>query len=129
MLTALAVVVVAISPIVAVVLLLELAAWRDRRVKAAVARQIALTDAIAAEVGAIVAPVVRKPLWGPWQIEIAVPFGRPATVGTILAIAHRVLAFGERTGSGRYRIVLTPQEEPIQRPTRAPVPASWAKAA
>ncbi len=129
MLTALAVVVVAISPIVAVVLLLELAAWRERRVKAAVARQIALTDAIAAELGAIVAPVVRKPLWGPWQIEIAVPFGRPATVGTILSIAHRMLGFAERPGAGRYRIVLSPQEEAVPRSTPAPVAGSWAKAA
>lgn len=129
MLTAFAVAAVAISPIVAVVLLLELAAWRERRVKAAVARQIALTDAIAAEFGAIVAPVVRKPLWGPWEIEIAVPFARPAAVGTILSIAHRVLAFAERTRPGRYRIVLTPQEEPVQRPAHAPVAPSWGKAA
>lgn len=129
MLTALAVAVVAISPIVAVVLLLELAAWRERRVRAAVARQIALTDAIAAEFGAIVAPVVRKPLWGPWQIEIAVPLGRPATVGTIVSIAHRVLAFAERTSAGRYRIVLTPQDGSVPQAARASSPGSWAEAA
>lgn len=129
MLTTFAVFAVALFPIVSLVLLLELVAWRDRQLKAAVARQIALTDAIAGELGAIVAPVVKKPLWGPWQVEIAVPFARPATVGTILSIAHRVFSFAERMSPGRYRIVLTPQEEPARRETRAVTRAPRAEAA
>ena len=56
---------VAASPILVVVMLLELAAWRDRVREAAVARQIRLTDAIGAELGPVAAPVVTKPLWGP----------------------------------------------------------------
>jgi hypothetical protein len=118
MLTTLAVSLITLSPILAVVALLETAGWWQRRQDGAVARQIALTDAIASELGAVVAPVVRRPLRGPWLIEIAVPFARPATVSTILAIAHRLLAFGDRMSPGDYRIVLTPQEEP--RRTRAP---------
>ena len=129
MLTTLAVFAVALFPIVSLVALLEVVAWRDRQLKAAVARQIVLTDAIAGELGAIVAPVVKKPLWGPWQIEIAVPFARPATVGTILSIAHRVFSFAERMSPGRYRIVLTPQEEPARGESRAVARAPWAEAA
>jgi hypothetical protein len=112
MLTTVGVLVVTLTPMVAVVALLELSAWFERRRAAAIARQITLTDAIAGELGAVVAPVVTKPLWGPWQIRIAVPLARPATVGTIIAIAHRVLALAERMSPGEYRIVLAPQEDP-----------------
>lgn len=105
---------VAVIPILSVAALLELTAWRERRRQAVIARQIALTDAIAHEVGAVVAPVVKKPLLGPWEVRMAVPFTRPTTVGTVLSIAHRVLSFAERR-SGRYQIVLTPQEEAPQR--------------
>ncbi len=112
MLTTLFVAFTAALPFLGVVALLELADWWRGRHRAAVARQIALTDAIARELGAIVAPTVRWPLRGPWRIEMAVPFGRPATVASILAIAHRVAAFGERMCAGRYEIVLTAQEEP-----------------
>lgn len=93
----------AMSPMLVVATLLALAARRDRVREATVARQIRLTDAIAAEFGAIVAPVVRKRGWGRWQIEIGVPLARPATVAGILAIVVRVVP-------GRYEIVLTPQE-------------------
>ena len=124
MLTTLAVLVLTLAPVVVVVALLELAERRDRRHRAAVARQISLTDAIASELGAVVAPVVRKPWWGPWQVEIAVPFARPATVGTIMSIAHRVLAHAERMSAGDYRIVLTPQEESSGGLPRATAPAA-----
>ncbi len=111
MLTAIAVVVLALSPLVIVVALLELAARRERRIEGAVARQIALTDAIAEELGAVVAPVVTKRPWGPWQARMAVPFARPATTSQALAIAHRVL---DRACAGGYEIVLTPQPEPAR---------------
>jgi len=99
-----------LSPILTVGILLELAAWRDRRRQAAIARQIALTDAIAAELGAIVAPVVKPALWGPSKVRIPVPLSRPLTVARVLAIAHRVLA---RIPDG-YEMVLVPQEEPVR---------------
>jgi len=78
----------------------------------ALGRQIALADAIDQEFAGIVAPVVTKPLWGPWQIRIAVPFTRPESVGTLFSVAHRVLSFADRMNPGRYRIVLTSREEP-----------------
>ena len=65
------------SPILVVAGLLALAAWRDHRREAMVARQVRLTDALADELGPIVAPLVVKPLGGPWRVEIRVPGGAP----------------------------------------------------
>jgi hypothetical protein len=88
-----------------------LADWFRNRRQETIMRQIAVTDAIDGRFGPIVAPVVQKPLWGPWRIRMAVPFTRPAAVGTILAIAHEVLAVADRMNPGRYEIVLTPKED------------------
>lgn len=93
-------------PILVILGLLALVGWRERRRDAMVARQIRLTDAIADELGAVVAPVVAKRLGGPWRVEIQVPVGRPATVSRIVTIAHDVLT---RAGAGRYELVLTPE--------------------
>ena len=112
-----AVVVTALSPLLFVGALLVLAAWRDHREEAQVARQIRVTDAIADEVGAIVAPVVRRG-WGSWRVEIPAPLGRPAAVGRIVSVVDRTLR-----GSGRYEIVLTPQEAGSPFPTAIPGPA------
>jgi hypothetical protein len=112
MMTELVVLLTMLSPLIAVWLLLALASWRDGRRHAAVARQIALTDAISEELGSIVAPFVEPALWGPWRVRIAVPLSRPMLVGRIVAIAGRVLA----RVPGRHAIVLTAQEEPL-RPT------------
>jgi hypothetical protein len=106
MIQLIAVLVTALSPILFVVVLLVLAGWREQWLEAERARQIRLTDAIAEEMGAIVAPVVRKRWGAGWRIEMAVPLGRPALVGRILSVAHRTL---ERMGPARYEIVLTPQ--------------------
>ena len=114
MLTALAVLMLTLSPIVTVVALLELAARRERRIEGTVARQIALTDAIAEELGAVVAPVVTKRPWGPWRVRMAVPFSRPATTSRVLAIARRVL---DRACASGYEIVLVPQAEPTRAAT------------
>ena len=86
--------------------LLVLAARRDQRALAENARQIRLTDALAEEVGVIVAPVVKKRLRG-WRIAIPVPLGRPAVVARTLGVVQQTLG---RLGSDRYEIVLTPQE-------------------
>lgn len=126
MLTAAIVTLTMSSPILVILGLLALAAWRDHRREAMVARQIRLTDAIADELGPIVAPVVTKPLGGPWRVEIQVPVGRPTTVSRIVAIAHDTLT---RSGAGRYELVLTPEParvRPLGTVTRA---ARWPQAA
>jgi hypothetical protein len=97
------------SPILVVVGLLALAAWRDHRREAMVARQVRLTDALSDELGPIVAPLVEKPLAGPWRVQIRVPVGRPAIVSRIVAIAHETLT---RSGAARYELVLTPEAAP-----------------
>jgi hypothetical protein len=106
MMTAATVILTMSSPILVVLGLLGLAAWRDARREGMIARQIRLSDAIANELGPIVAPVVVKPLGGPWRVEIKVPVGRPAIVSRIVAIAHDTLT---RSGAGRYELVLTPE--------------------
>lgn len=91
--------------------LLALGAWRRRRREAVVARQIHLTDALADELGAIVAPVVTKPLRGPWRAAIQVPIRQPGVVSRIVAIADDTLA---RDGAGPYELVLTPGPAPMR---------------
>jgi hypothetical protein len=114
------------SPIVLVLGLLALAAWRDRRREAMVVRQIRLTDAIADEIGPVVAPLVSKPLGRPWRVEVQVPVGRPAVVSRIVTIAHDVLT---RSGAARYELVLTPNAEPVRPLGIAPRPVRRLQAA
>ena len=77
------------SPIVLTVALLAAAERRDRRVRAEVSRQIALTDALHARLGALVAPVVR--LHGRvWEITVAVPVERPGLVSAVLTTVDEV---------------------------------------
>ena len=91
--------------------------WLRKRRREVVMHQIALTDAIDGHFGAIVSPVVnvKRPLWGPWQIKIAVPFTQPAAVGRVLALAHEVLAVADLMNPNRYEIVLTPTPGTIRK--------------
>ena len=121
MLNAATVILTISSPILVVLGLLSVAAWRDRRREAVLVRQIRVTDAIGRELGAIVAPVVTKPFGGPWRVAIHVPVGRPALVSRIVSIAHETLT---RIGSSPYELILMPETIParpapvIAHPTR-----------
>jgi hypothetical protein len=53
-----------------------------------IGRQIALTDALHARLGAVAAPVVRRQRAG-WRVAVAVPFERPAVVDAVLASVHQ----------------------------------------
>jgi hypothetical protein len=99
-------IVVWLSPLLLVGGLLAVAGRRDRRELARIARQTRISDALAAEVGAIVAPVVAK-RHGTWRVSVAVPLGRPALVARIVGVLHRTLG---RLGPDGYEIVLSPQE-------------------
>ena len=93
----------AASPMVLTVALLAAAERRQRRVQSEVARQIALTDALHARLGARVAPVVR--LRGRvWQISVAVPVEEPGVVGAVLATVDEVF------GRVAYELRLRQQE-------------------
>jgi hypothetical protein len=96
-----------------------LADWFRKRRQEEIARQIALTDAIDGQVGAIVAPVVRKPLFNPWEVQVAVPVDQSATVARILSVVDEVFSDVGRGGSRSYRIFLTAQPDP-RREARAP---------
>jgi hypothetical protein len=85
--------------------LLALANRRERRRQTAVNRQIALTDAIHARLGAAVAPVVRSLRGGRWQVDIAVPFERPAVVASVLTVVDEAFAL---PGPATYEVVLRP---------------------
>ena len=91
-----------------------LTTWLRKRREEATQWQIALTDAIDGQLGMIVAPVVRQPLWGPRQIQLAVPFTWPSAAGRILAVVHQVLSAVDRVGPARYQLVLTPKPEPVR---------------
>jgi hypothetical protein len=108
MATLLGVVVLAVPLVVLVALAAAVDRQRSRR-QAAVTRQIALTDALHARFGAVVAPVVRAHGTG-WQIAMAVPFERQALVVGALATVEDVF------GRSGYEVVLSRQEAPAPRP-------------
>ena len=110
---------VAPFPIALLVAALWLATWRQRLRLAEIARQIAVTDAIHAVLGAVVSPVVRRTLWGGWRLTIPVPLDRPDTVTQVVDAAYGAFSPSERSRPGRFEIVLTQQERPV--PRRAPV--------
>jgi len=85
--------------------------WSRKRRETATERQIALTDALDGQLGAIVSPVVTKPLSGPWEIQIAVPLSRLAAVGRIVAIVNAVLLGVKGMHERSYRVVLRATQE------------------
>jgi len=90
---------------VVVALLLAAEAWQRGRARVA-ARQIRLTDAVHAELGAVVAPVVEKRAFGPWRVIFAMPAARAGDVGRLMSITDRVLA-AEPGASNDVQIVFT----------------------
>lgn len=82
--------------------------WRRDRRARIIARQIELTDAIHAELGAAAAPFVTKRAFGPWRVRYTMPF-EPASIDRLIAITHRVLA---PRNSGDVEIVFTRTRSP-----------------
>jgi len=116
-------VLVALSPIVALVAALWLAGRRQRTRLAEIAQQVAVTDAIHAILGAVVSPVARRTVWGGWRLTIPVPLDRPETVMQVVDAAYGAFSVTERTSPTRFEIVLTPQERPVPRRAPALLPA------
>jgi hypothetical protein len=116
----------ALSPLVLLVAALRLSSWRQRVRAGETARQIAVTDAIHAALGAVVSPVVRRTVWGGWRLTIPVPLERPDTVVQVVETAYAAFDAAERTRAGSFEIVLTPQERPVPHrdPRRVPVAAT-----
>ena len=90
------------TPVAIVITLFAGLDRREQRRRRETERQIALTDAIHARLGAVAAPVVRLGREG-WRIAVAVPFERPAVADAVLATAH------ETFGRMNYELVLSRQ--------------------
>ena len=106
---------IALFPFALLIAALKLSTWRQRTRLDEIARQIAVTDAIHAELGAVVSPVVRRTLGRGWRLTIPVPLDRPDTVTQVVSAADGVFSEPERTRLRRFEIVLTPQERPVPR--------------
>ncbi len=87
-----AVLFVAFIPALAVVALARVGDSIRARREARYERQIAVTDAIHREMGAVAAPVVEKSLWGPERLRIVVDEDRPAQAARIVEVAQRAFA-------------------------------------
>lgn len=108
MVTVTTVFMVVLLPLGGLAALLILIERRQRARDARARRQIAVTDAIHRELGAVVAPVVKRRLGRGWRLQIAVPFQSPATVGRVVAIGHAAML---ETGAGEaLELVLTAQD-------------------
>jgi len=117
---------VLVPPALVVVMLLFSDRFQ-RRTQATIARQIEVTDAIHAELGAVVAPVVRQRLGGRWQVLIPVELDNSDTVTQAVRAARGVFDAHEGTLPGRFEIVLTPRETLAPRRNRAALAACAAR--
>ena len=116
--------VVALFPFGLLIAALKISNWRQHVRLAEIARQIAVTDAVHAELGAVVSPVVRRKLGRGWRLSIPVPLDRPDTVVRVLSAASSAFSNAERTSSRHFEIVLTPQAQPVPRRIPTPIPAA-----
>ena len=94
-----------------VVALLLFSGRFQRRAETTIARQIEVTDAIHAALGAVVSPVVRHRLDGRWQVFIPLELDNADTVTRVVRAAHGVFDAHEGTRPGRFEIVLSPRQK------------------
>lgn len=106
MLSLLVIVVVLLLPAAAIVALsLLVEAWRRAQARV-LDRQVRLTDAVHAELGALVSPVVEKRAFRPWRVVFAMPSERADIVSRLVSITDRVLA-AEAMSPNHLHIVFT----------------------
>lgn len=89
--------------------MLAVAARVQRARAERVERQIAVTDAIHRELGAVVAPVVTRHGRHRWTVAVTAPLDRPLAVGRILAIAYEVMAARRPAHPPEISFVLRPR--------------------
>lgn len=100
---------------------------REKR-EAGVVRQIALTDAIHRELGAVAAPVVTRSWTRGWIVSVRVPLDHEGMVGVITRITHDLFRRLDRQDPPRLSIVLIPRElRPWDRARRIGSPRSAAR--
>ena len=112
MLSAAAVLIVLLAPAAVLVGVLLAVEARQRAHADVVARQIMLTDAVHAELGAFVSPVVEKRAFRPWRVVFTLPESRVRDMARLMAITDRVVG-RQLPSSDELHIVFT-------RPTHTP---------
>jgi hypothetical protein len=110
----------ALVPVAAIWGLLEWANRVTRRREATIGRQIALTDALHRELGAVVAPDVRGSRWRGWTVSMRVSLHSEPLVGAISRITHELFRRLDEQDPPRVRLVLIARPE--LRPIRLPAP-------
>ncbi|HZP34964.1 MAG TPA: hypothetical protein VFE48_00580 [Methylomirabilota bacterium] len=113
---------IALIPFLAVWALLRVAGAVERRRERCVSRQIALTDAIHRELGAAVAPSVRRTWSGEWVVSVPLALTREITVGAVARITGELFGRLDRQIPPRLRVVLLPVDEPMRRVVVTPSP-------
>src|SRR5258708_39453926 len=88
---------VALFPFGLLVAALKISNWRQHVRLAEIARQIAVTHAIHAELGAVVSPVVRRKLGRGWPLPIPVPLEPPDTAVGVVSGAYSAFSAARRT--------------------------------
>jgi hypothetical protein len=86
---------VVVLPATAVLALLLVAEATQRARERRIARQVAVTDAIDAEFGLVLAPVVTRGRGRGWRVEIAMPLDEAAMVGRVVALAQAAMRRAE----------------------------------
>ena len=108
---------IALVPFLAVWALLAFTSRVELARNVRVARQIALTEAIHRELGAVAAPEVQRGWTGHWTVSVRLPLQREGLVGAISRITHDLFRRLDRQETPRVRLVLIPQEiRPLRRP-------------
>jgi hypothetical protein len=103
-------------PMAAVTILLLAVDGLHRRREARIARQVAVTDAIHAELGAVVAPLLKRARRG-WRVELPMA---PEHPGTSRAIA---IAAGVLNKERAVEIAVVAPTWPVRRASGSPRPA------
>jgi hypothetical protein len=112
MTTLIAALMVVVIPFLAVSALLTLVEkLQDRRDRTR-DQQIALTDAIHWELGAVAAPTVGRRLRGGWRVSMAVPLDQPPVVAALLRVTGRHFSLDEGGAKG-LEIILTPRTSEV----------------
>ena len=123
-----ATIMMAMTPFLMVGALLEISRRVAHAREVRVARQIALTDAIHRELGAVAAPEVRRGWAGDWLVSVRLPLHREGLVGAISRITHDLFRRLDRREIPRVRLVLVPEEpRPLRRPMAAGSPRTTSR--
>ena len=124
---------IALAPVIAILGLLEWANRAARRREAVIGRQIALTDAIHRELGAVVAPEVTGSAARGWTVSVGVALRSEPVVTAIARITDDLFRRLDGQDPPRVRLVLVPRPpvhalQPIA-PRHPRVPAQLGRAA